>query len=104
MYGDLTAVIYRGRDDQGFPSLVIYGVNEVGRGYFLCTVQKADLGDYAETAPPTNQFIKLCGTSVNVFVLNTGEIQVNIREANKEFITITDTLAARAVQHYMFEG
>jgi hypothetical protein len=102
--GDLTAVVYRNRDDKGAPAIVIYGVNESSRGYLLCTVTNADLGDLATQAPKQNTLVKRCSAQVVVYVLTTGEIQINISEQNKVFVTVLDSLEASVIQRSLLEA
>jgi len=101
--GDLTAVVYRNRDQQGAPALVVYGVNGQSRGYFLCTITNEDLAAFDGKNPSQNTLIKTCSDTVKVYVLTTGEIQVNITEANKVFVTVFDSLAADVIRHLLLE-
>jgi hypothetical protein len=100
-HGDFEAAIYRGTDSQGQPSLVIYGIGMGSRGYLLCTITEADLGVYASSAPEINTLIKTCGGTVTAYVLNTGEIQVNIVHDGKVWVTIMDSLAAAEVKRVL---
>ncbi len=102
--GDLTAVVYRNRDQQGSPALVIYAVNAQSRGYFLCTVTNEDLATQDGNNPTQNTLIKTCNDNVKVYVLTTGEIQVNITEQNKVFVTVFDSLAADVIRHLLLEA
>jgi hypothetical protein len=102
--GDLTAVVYRNRDNQGAAALVIYGVNAQSRGYFLCSVTNEDLVKFDGKNPTQNTLIKACGENVKVYVLTSGEIQVNITVQNKIFVTVFDSLAADVIQHLLLEA
>lgn len=101
--GDLTAVVYRNRDDKGASALVIYGVNANSQGYFLCTITTVDLTAVNNQANDQNVLIKSCGERVSVYLLTTGEVQVNITEANKVFVTVLDSLEAKTIKHSLLE-
>lgn len=102
--GDLTAVVYRNADQQGAPALVIYGVNEFSRGYLLCTITNDDLAALGEKTPDKNTLIKACSENVKVYMLTTGEIQINITERNKVFVTVFDSLAANIIKYSLLEA
>lgn len=102
--GDLTAVIYPGVDDEDNSALDIYGVDPQGAGFFLCRVTEADLDPYSTDDPPAeNTLVKECGEHVKVYILDTGEIQVNIAEPSRTTVLVFDSLDANSMTSYVME-
>jgi hypothetical protein len=71
---DEQIVVYNRSSRTGDPVLHIYAVGNESRGFFVCDVTADDL---LETLPSENILIEDCESGVSVYLLTTGEIQVN---------------------------
>jgi hypothetical protein len=71
---DEQIVVYNRSSRTGDPVLHIYAVGNDSRGFFVCDVTAEDL---PETLPSENILIEDCESGVTVYLLTTGEIQVN---------------------------
>lgn len=76
-FGDLTAVIYPW-DGAGNPAIHIYGVNENSQGYILLALSEADLADLPKNPPENLLIAQIDNPPVAVYLLTTGEYQINI--------------------------
>jgi hypothetical protein len=93
-YGDLNAVLYRGEDEQGNPALNLYCYDG----------ENASLGFQITAADLENAPIEANGCDATFYVLDTGELQVNIRDAEgKLYEIICDDLACESPNMRYFD-
>lgn len=83
-YGDLNAVLYRGKDEQGNPALNLYCYDG----------ENAALGFQITSANMEDAPIEANGCDVSFYLLENGQLQVNIRDdEGKLYEIICDDLA-----------
>lgn len=71
------ASIHLGNDDNGNPSLDVYGINDDGEGYYQFSITQDLLAPYADN-PPTQNTELASADNVTLYMLTTGEYQLNI--------------------------
>jgi len=93
--------IYNSQDDDGNPSLDVYGIDDEGEGYYAFTITEADLAPFADNPPEENTEIMTVG-NVALYVLTTGEYQLNIGpdEEGKVRVVIFNGLPPTNVYSY----
>ena len=70
--------IYESTDESGAPSLNLYDVDEDGNGTYALTITQDDIAPFDGNPPSENtEILTSIDGNIRVFVLNTGEIQVN---------------------------
>lgn len=75
---DLGVVLYQSQDANGNASLDIYDMKNAGtEGAYMFSVTQEDLAAYVGNAPAENTLLK-AGGHVSVYILTTGEIQMNV--------------------------
>jgi hypothetical protein len=94
--------LYENSDEDGNPSLDIYGVNDLGQGYYLLSVTQ-ELID-VEPSSIENILIAQTGT-VAVYMLTTGEIQINVGpdKEGKIFVYILDGVPWTTINSYVID-
>lgn len=93
--------IYNSLDDDGNPSLDVYGINDEGEGYYQFTVTQDDLAPFIDNPPEENTEIDSVD-GVVLSVLDTGEFQLNIGpdDEGKVRVVIFDGLPPTNVYTY----
>ncbi len=102
--GDNIAVVYEGQDDSGAPALHIYTVNSASQGEILLVVTAADFGALL-AAPPAEHTLVASAGAVAVYILTTGEVQINITEqaTGKIYVTILNWESMAVTSSYTLE-
>ena len=97
----MDTAIYNGLDDNGNPSLDVYGINDEGEGYYAFTITEANLAPFADNPPEENTEI-MTVDNVALYALDTGEYQLNIGpdEEGKVRVVIFNGLPSTNVYSY----
>ena len=102
-FGDAVAALYNNERDAGQPAVALYGVNDHSSGYLLLQVTAADLAPFASAPPDQPVILYEAGPAV-AYILQTGEVQINIREASgKITVFILRDLSSPLVYGYTIE-
>ena len=85
--------------------LDLYGINDENDGFYLGTVTQDMIAPYADHPPEENTLIESFGDNVNVYVLTTGEIQINVgpNEEGKTFVYIFDGIPWTSIATYVID-
>ena len=94
--------IYESEDGVG---LDLYGINDEGDGKLIGSITQDMIEVYAENPPDENTLIESFGDNVNVYVLTTGEIQINVgpNEEGKTFVYIFDSIPWTSITTYVID-
>ena len=94
--------IYESEDGGG---LDCYAINDDGDGVYVGTVTQDMIAEYVANPPEENMFIASFGDNVNVYVLTTGEIQINVgpNEEGKTFVYIFDGIPWTSITTYVID-
>lgn len=100
--GDHVAVTYVRSDASGRTELDIYEVSASGSGELMLIITVAEYSGYADSPPAENMLIASAG-NVAVYILTTGELQVNITEpgTGKVFVTIYNLRTLAVIGGYL---
>jgi hypothetical protein len=103
-HGDTYAIIYPRRDDAGKPALHIYCVDPAGNGTLDLTVTQ-EMFDKVPTPPSENTEVAStkCLVPVSLYVLTTGEYQINIGpdiEGKMDIVIFTGLPPANVYYNY----
>ena len=75
---DLGVVLYQEEDADGNPTLAVYDmINDGANGSYMFTISQDDLAPFVNNAPAENTLLN-AGGHVAVYVLTTGELQINV--------------------------
>ncbi len=103
LYDDKFA-LYSRTDDAGNPTIQVWPINSASEGHLMFSITEDDLGDYPANPPDMPVLVKSEGL-FNIYVLPTGELQVNYGPdaEGKTFVIIMDDINGSNPHGYVVE-